>query len=620
MAVRIKLRRDTSANWGDVNPVLAEGEIGIELDTNNFKIGNGSSEWNSLSYVSTSGDSADVSVLQAGIVGTNKTTTFEDDLVSEVITAKDTETYKEEVWNVDNYPLSVKVHKSTDGGSNYFLQGESIINYNPEKQITGHTWWSTRSSDDYTDLIKAHFYAGAEVLESTNWDNFVEADDIGYFAESKEAMEMLADSDQAKDPITDTVNAMDAISSRETARTVIGLNTTLFNTIASKSMAIGKFVAGHADLTPSDYADIDAVLTSDTAVSAILDTDSALEVIDNSDLARETAANTSEFTIDLAYHENGLEYVLNSDNFISEIAQVQAASEHLIDTDFAREKLYAHYGAFEIFISNSPAMNVICSYTTSSSGVYEDSHLFGKVLDSPNSRQIAFQSATFMGNFVYYEPGVDQLLTHDDATTDVVDYNVAMEAVTSDSTAFTKFVNTEGSSPDAFEKMIYSEVANNWISQSSTAITVLHDSSPTTVPTLSGATDETVFASSYYSERPPYHAFDGDGSTWWETEGGNVTDEYIGYEFDSNVWCYEIDVFATDTSACLKNCKVQYYDQSDSTWKDATDVFTVDQQDSSTQKFTVCHPVKSNQWRLFVLDNYGSSLRIELTTLQFYCK
>ena len=41
---RIQLRRDTAANWASSNPVLVEGELGIELDDsrNRIKIGNGS--------------------------------------------------------------------------------------------------------------------------------------------------------------------------------------------------------------------------------------------------------------------------------------------------------------------------------------------------------------------------------------------------------------------------------------------------------------------------------------------------------------------------------------------------------------------------------------------------
>lgn len=47
---KIQLRHDTAANWTTVNPVLLEGEIGIETDTKKQKIGDGSTAWNSLDY------------------------------------------------------------------------------------------------------------------------------------------------------------------------------------------------------------------------------------------------------------------------------------------------------------------------------------------------------------------------------------------------------------------------------------------------------------------------------------------------------------------------------------------------------------------------------------------
>jgi hypothetical protein len=46
----IQYRRDTSANWFAINPVLASGEPGYETDTTFFKIGDGTSPWNALLY------------------------------------------------------------------------------------------------------------------------------------------------------------------------------------------------------------------------------------------------------------------------------------------------------------------------------------------------------------------------------------------------------------------------------------------------------------------------------------------------------------------------------------------------------------------------------------------
>jgi hypothetical protein len=50
MATRIQFRRGLAASWTSANPTLAQGEMGIELDTDQFKIGDGTTAWNTLGY------------------------------------------------------------------------------------------------------------------------------------------------------------------------------------------------------------------------------------------------------------------------------------------------------------------------------------------------------------------------------------------------------------------------------------------------------------------------------------------------------------------------------------------------------------------------------------------
>jgi len=50
MAVQIQIRNGTAAQWTSANPTLAVGEMGAETDTGKFKIGTGSTAWNSLAY------------------------------------------------------------------------------------------------------------------------------------------------------------------------------------------------------------------------------------------------------------------------------------------------------------------------------------------------------------------------------------------------------------------------------------------------------------------------------------------------------------------------------------------------------------------------------------------
>ena len=48
--IQFQFRRGTAAEWSSANPILASGEIGVETDTSKFKVGNGTDNWNTLTY------------------------------------------------------------------------------------------------------------------------------------------------------------------------------------------------------------------------------------------------------------------------------------------------------------------------------------------------------------------------------------------------------------------------------------------------------------------------------------------------------------------------------------------------------------------------------------------
>ncbi|CAB4133292.1 hypothetical protein UFOVP257_119 [uncultured Caudovirales phage] len=67
MANRIQLRRDTTSNWENINPVLADGEPGYDIVTNEIRIGDGSTAWSGLSgNVISGGGGGTVSTLTNG--------------------------------------------------------------------------------------------------------------------------------------------------------------------------------------------------------------------------------------------------------------------------------------------------------------------------------------------------------------------------------------------------------------------------------------------------------------------------------------------------------------------------------------------------------------------------
>jgi hypothetical protein len=56
VVTQIQVRRGTASEWISANPTLAAGEFGFETNTNKLKCGNGSTAWNSLTYINNDGD------------------------------------------------------------------------------------------------------------------------------------------------------------------------------------------------------------------------------------------------------------------------------------------------------------------------------------------------------------------------------------------------------------------------------------------------------------------------------------------------------------------------------------------------------------------------------------
>ena len=90
---KIILRNDGSSEWGNANPVLAKGEIGIDTSAvpSKVKIGNGTSDWIALPYFEieqqyVSGLTTALTEIDDGIAAANlKTDTLAENLNNQII-------------------------------------------------------------------------------------------------------------------------------------------------------------------------------------------------------------------------------------------------------------------------------------------------------------------------------------------------------------------------------------------------------------------------------------------------------------------------------------------------------------------------------------------------------
>lgn len=72
----IQLKSNTKSGWTSSNPILANGELGIESDTLKIKVGNGSSAWGSLAYATITPAELENGISSLKVTGTMTATSW----------------------------------------------------------------------------------------------------------------------------------------------------------------------------------------------------------------------------------------------------------------------------------------------------------------------------------------------------------------------------------------------------------------------------------------------------------------------------------------------------------------------------------------------------------------
>ena len=139
MPVHIQIRRGSAAEWTAANTILAEGEMGLELDTGYYKFGNGINNWNDLSYSQVSPEIVQdiVGAMVDANTETNITVTYNDSTgklnfssTSDVTTSNSQTFTNKSMSGTDNtftnIPNSALTNSSVTVNSNAVSLGSSI--------------------------------------------------------------------------------------------------------------------------------------------------------------------------------------------------------------------------------------------------------------------------------------------------------------------------------------------------------------------------------------------------------------------------------------------------------------------------------------------------------------
>ena len=108
--IRIQLRNDTAENWTTKNPLLLQGEMGVEIDTKKIKIGNGTDRWTALEYSGVDKDTI------KGIIDNNRSA-FTEVVANEGET--DAQALAREITNPKKGDMAVVVRTFVEGKQSY---------------------------------------------------------------------------------------------------------------------------------------------------------------------------------------------------------------------------------------------------------------------------------------------------------------------------------------------------------------------------------------------------------------------------------------------------------------------------------------------------------------------
>ena len=421
--VRIQIRRGTASDWTSVNPVLAAGEAGVEVDTLQIKIGDGTSNWSSLGYATvTPGNLTDaVNAALTGTVDTNfATITDLNNAISQEVSNRNeaisialstAEGYTDTaVANlVNSAPNTLDTLKKIDDAIN----NDGSFSTTIISDIA--TGLSTAKS--YTDTQVASAISTAEIYTDTNIGGEVTARN-GAISNAIETEVTNRNSaiTSAINSVTTTIESVAQTYSSEAQTNAENFATNAVNTAQSNAEAYADNAATNAETSAKAYSDS----TSSTAQSnAESYADSAISSeVTNRNSAITTALSTAE-----SYTDSSIETEVGNRNS----AILSAKTDAINSANSYADSLASNYDAAG---SATTAQSNSESYTNSSIST-EVSNRNSAITSAINSATTSIESvaqgyaSTAQSNAESY---ADSLASNYDATGSAASAETAAKA------------------------------------------------------------------------------------------------------------------------------------------------------------------------------------------------